>query len=141
MWGVIWFIFHVLQLLLIRFTWHYSCCIGKSILQHLQKPDRKSDVSWYISDYRMCMFVDFLIGYLGLSNCVHYWMQSSYEQCNPISFSICIFMMFALWSLMNHIPNKYRGAIRKTSHLRTIYLTPNVWDCSLIQGMVENIEN
>ena len=34
--------------------------------------------------------------------------------------------MFALWSSTNHIPIKYRGAIKKTNHLRPIYLRPSV---------------
>ena len=33
--------------------------------------------------------------------------------------------MFALWSSLNHIPIKYRDLIKETSHLRSIYLTPN----------------
>ena len=32
--------------------------------------------------------------------------------------------MFALWSSPNCIPIKYRGPIKKTSHLRPIYLEP-----------------
>lgn len=31
-------------------------------------------------------------------------------------------MIFALWSSHDHIPIKYRGPIKKTSNLRTIYL-------------------
>ena len=34
--GVIWFIFHALQLLPIRFTQQNSCCISKSIMKHMQ---------------------------------------------------------------------------------------------------------
>ena len=33
--GVIWFVFHVLQLLPIRFTQQNSCCISKSMIKHL----------------------------------------------------------------------------------------------------------
>jgi hypothetical protein len=31
-------------------------------------------------------------------------------------------MMYALWSSLNHIPIKYTGPIKKTSHLRPIYV-------------------
>ena len=36
---VIWFIFHVLQLLLIRFTQRNLCCIREFMMKHQQKPD------------------------------------------------------------------------------------------------------
>ena len=36
---VIWFIFHVFQLLLIRFTQQNSFCVRKSKMKHLQKSD------------------------------------------------------------------------------------------------------
>ena len=31
-------------------------------------------------------------------------------------------MMFAFWSLPKHAPINYRGPIKKTGHLRPIYL-------------------
>ena len=37
--GVVWLIFHVLQLLLIRFTQQNSCCISMYTMKHMQKPD------------------------------------------------------------------------------------------------------
>ena len=43
-------------------------------------------------------------------------------RCSPMSFKHVFFMMFALRSPPNHIPLKYRGLIKKTSHLRPIYL-------------------
>ena len=36
--GVIWFLFHVLQLLPIRCTQQNSCCISKSTMKNMQKP-------------------------------------------------------------------------------------------------------
>jgi hypothetical protein len=44
--GVIWFIFHVLQLLPIRFTQQNLCCINISMMKHLQEPNWKSDFPW-----------------------------------------------------------------------------------------------
>ena len=37
--GVMWFVFHVLQLLPIKFTQQNLCCISKSIMKHMQKLD------------------------------------------------------------------------------------------------------
>ena len=62
--GVNWFVFHVLQLLLIRFTQQNSCCIRKSSMKHLQKPDPKSDLPCF-----SC--VDFLSRNIGPPDCVH----------------------------------------------------------------------
>ena len=39
--GVIWFMFHVLQLLPIRFTQQNSWCINKPTMKHMQKLDKK----------------------------------------------------------------------------------------------------
>ena len=40
--------------------------------EHLQEPDWKSELPRFSYGYRKCMFVDFLIGYKGSPNCVHY---------------------------------------------------------------------
>ena len=37
--GVIWFAFHILQLLPIRITQQNACCISKSTMKHLQITD------------------------------------------------------------------------------------------------------
>ena len=34
--GVIWFVFHILHVLLMRFTEQNLCCISKSTMEHLQ---------------------------------------------------------------------------------------------------------
>jgi hypothetical protein len=57
---------HVLQFLLNKSTQQNSCCIGKSTM----KP--KSDLASFSYGYRKSLFVDFLIGYIGPPNCVHY---------------------------------------------------------------------
>jgi hypothetical protein len=49
--GVIWFVFHVLQLLLIRFIQQNSCCISKSTMKHLQNTDWKLDLPLFSYDY------------------------------------------------------------------------------------------
>ena len=123
--GVIWFIFMFVQLLPIRFTQPYSCCVSKSTMKHLQKLDWKSDFLLFGYGYRERMFVDYAIGYIGPPNCVHYWVKSSHYHLKMYSnfFWARVFMMFALWSSSNHAPIKYRGLIKKMSHLRPIYLT------------------
>ena len=67
-------VYHVVRLLSIGFTQQSLCRFSKSTMKHLQKPDWKSDLVliWY--GYHKCMFVDFLIGYMGSSKWVHYWM-------------------------------------------------------------------
>ena len=42
--GVIWFTFHVLQLLSIRFIEQNACCISKSTMKHMQKAYWNSDL-------------------------------------------------------------------------------------------------
>ena len=61
--GVIWFLFHVLQLLPIRFTQQNSCCINKSTIKHLQNSNWHLDLPRSSYAYQNCMFVGFLIGY------------------------------------------------------------------------------
>ena len=69
--GVIWFVFHVLQLLPIRLTQQNSCCISKSLMKHLQRLDRKLDLPLFsYGTYWKCMYVDFLTGeIIGPPNC------------------------------------------------------------------------
>ena len=64
---VIWFIFHVLKLLPIRFTQPNSWCINKSMMKYMQKPD----LPLFRYGYRKRKFVDLLTGYIGSPNCVH----------------------------------------------------------------------
>ena len=70
--------FHVLQLLLNRFTQQKLCCISKSLMKHQQMSDGKSNLLWFSYDYRNCIFVDFLIDYMyiGPPNYVHYRVWS-----------------------------------------------------------------
>ena len=49
MWRVIWFLFHVLQLLLIRCTQRHLCWVSKSMMKHQQKSDSKLDLPWFNS--------------------------------------------------------------------------------------------
>ena len=55
--GVIWFVFHVPQLLLIIFTQQNSCCTSNSLMKHLQKLDWKLDLPWFSYDYQKCMLI------------------------------------------------------------------------------------
>jgi hypothetical protein len=68
--GVMWFLFHVLQLLLIRFTQQNSHWISRSTTNICK--DRPSFDSRY--GYWKCMFVDFFTGCIGPPNCVYYFV-------------------------------------------------------------------
>ena len=73
--GVMWFFFppHVLQIPLIRSTQQNSRCISKSTMKHLQKSDWNYDFFLFSYGYRKYMFVDFLIGYIGLPITLPSW--------------------------------------------------------------------
>ena len=40
----------------------------------MMKHDWKLHLPWFSDGYWKCMFVDFLIEYIGPSNCVHHWV-------------------------------------------------------------------
>ena len=104
--GVSWFVVHVLQLLLIRFTQQNSCCTSKTMMKHLQKLDWRFDLPWFSCGYRKCMFVDFLIEYIGLSNHVHYWVVSNVWRRIPISCK-----QVSLWCLLFD-PHRTKSRVR-----------------------------
>ena len=85
MWGVIWFDFHVLQFLPIRFPQQHWCCISKSMIKHLHKPDWKSGLLWFRYGYWKCMLVDFSTMYIGPFDCVRYECRViiSIWRCSP----------------------------------------------------------
>ena len=60
---VIWFDFHVLQLLHIRFTQWNMCCISKCMMKHQQKLDWKLNLLLFTHGHWKCKFVDFLAEY------------------------------------------------------------------------------
>ena len=102
------------------------------MMKHLQKPywkpNRKSDLIWFSYGYQNRVFVDFLIGYrkaLPIVLIVECRVVISIWRCSPISSKgVSLFMLFALWSSpLNHIPIKYREPIKRTSHLKPIYLS------------------
>ena len=72
--GVIWFVFHVPQLLSITFTQQNSCCI-------YQKSDWESSFSSFSYGYWKCMVVDFPIVFtIECRVVINIW------RCSPISF-------------------------------------------------------
>jgi hypothetical protein len=76
--GVIWFLFHVFQLLMIKFVPNETfCCIGKSTTKHHQEPDWTLDLPWFTYGFRKCMCVDSFTELIG-PNCVHNWVWSHY---------------------------------------------------------------
>ena len=72
--GVTWFFLHVLCLLPIRCRQQSLCCIDNSMMKHMQKPDRKSNLPLFSYGYRKCMFVDFFI-----------WIHNSSQLCSMLS--------------------------------------------------------
>jgi len=63
--GVIWSFSHS-STLVIRFTpRRNSCCISKSTMRRLQKPDWTSDLLLFSYGYRKCMLVEFVTVYIG----------------------------------------------------------------------------
>ena len=94
--GAIWFLFHVLQLLLIRLAQQNSCCISKSMMKHMQTPDCKMVFPWLSYDYQKCMFVDVN------------WIYRSSLLCSLFECRVVV----NIQSSPNHIPMKYRGLIK-----------------------------
>ena len=88
---VLWFIFHVLQLLLITCTQPKLCCLSRSTMKHLQIPNWKSDLrNFVIVIGGACMF----IGYIRHPNYIHYECRVDIhiQRDSPISFkhvSLC----------------------------------------------------
>ena len=68
--GVLWFLFHVLQLL--PPINQYLCCISEYTIKCSQRLDLRSEFPWFSYDYWKCNIVDLLIRYMGPPNCVHY---------------------------------------------------------------------
>ena len=62
------FHFHVLQLLVIRFTLLNLCCTRKSTMKGMQNSDWKSYLPLFSYGYQNRMFVDFLNEYIGPPN-------------------------------------------------------------------------
>jgi hypothetical protein len=69
---VIWFVFHVLQLLPIRFTQQNSCYISKPTTNNMQKPNRESNLPDLLMVIKRACFVDFLVEYKAPPNYVHH---------------------------------------------------------------------
>ena len=46
-------------------------------VKYEQKSDWKSDLSLFSYGSWKCMYEDFLIEYIGPSNCAHYWMWNN----------------------------------------------------------------
>ena len=54
---VIQFVYHVLQLLLIRIRERNLCCISKSTMKHQSNLNRKLDLPLFSVDYQDCAFI------------------------------------------------------------------------------------
>ena len=107
-------VFHVLQLLPIRFPQQNLCYINKSMMNHWQKVD--SNFPRFSYGYQSaCMFVDCLIEYIGPPNYVHYWVWIATKtwRWSPIYVRHVSLWYFVLQSPPNHTPKKYRCPSKK----------------------------
>ena len=77
--------FHVLQLLPIRFTQQVSCCISKSTMKRLQKPNWKSDIPLFSYD-RKHIVIGFLINWVHSSSQFLFIVECRVVIRIPISF-------------------------------------------------------
>ena len=102
-------------------------CIRKSAMGHQQE----SDIPWFSYGYQKCVLVDYsFTEYIGPPKCGHYLVWNSYWNLKPLSnlFQTCVFMVFVLWSSLNHTPIKYRCPIKKSYQITPGYVeaTPMV---------------
>ena len=83
---------------------------------------------WFSYGYRKCMFVDFLAKYISPPNWVHYWSVEVVHwtyifklayilKMSSNLFYTCVFMMFVLWSSLNHTPIKDGCPIKKSNQI------------------------
>ena len=78
--GVIWFAFHVLRLLSIRFPRQNLRCTSNSTMKHLQnRIESRNSLDMVIFGDWKRMFVDFLNNNIGSPNCVHCCVHCSYR--------------------------------------------------------------
>ena len=75
---VIWFVFLILKLLHIRFTQQNLSDFNKSMIKYMQNPIWKQNLPLVGYAYWKRMFVNFVTGYIGPSNCAQYWMWNRY---------------------------------------------------------------
>jgi hypothetical protein len=96
-------------------------------MKHLQKPDWNWDPlplpEFSYHGYWNCMFAEFLTRYTcpPIVFTIKCRVVTNIWRYNPIS-SKHVSLMFALWSSPHHIPIRSRGLIKKSTHLRPIYL-------------------
>ena len=103
-----------------------SCCISKSTMKYFHQKTglRLCLPGWLSYGYRKCMVVGFVIGYTCPPNCVRFkcgvviniWGRS------PISFSLCLYEVCSLIPAEAHYQSNLGGLIKKTCHLRLVYL-------------------
>ena len=80
--GVIRFVFHVGQLLLVRSTQWNLCCTSKYMIKHLPKSHWKLDLSWFRYGYRKCMFC-WILHWIHKS--LWLWSRSLYGECGVVN--------------------------------------------------------
>jgi hypothetical protein len=118
--GVIRFVFHVVQPLLIRFT-QQILCYSKSSLNHEHKSDQKSELPWFFYGYRKWLFVDSFSVYISPPNCVHCLSVDLADEIwrrSPISFKrVRLWCLFCDPYPTTHQPNigvRWRKGTKRT---------------------------
>ena len=107
--GVIWFLFHVLQLLMIKLLPNETCValanLQRSITKNLIEHWTSHDV---LNSYWKCMFVDSFTELIGPQLCSLLSVESLIEsgRHSPISFKHVSLWCYFLWSSPNHTPIK-----------------------------------
>ena len=115
--GVIWFVlmfanFYQLNLYnkicvaLANLWWS----IGKTWIEN-----RTSLVLYWLLRVHICWLLDLI----HRSSWIAFGVINDIWRRNPISVHTCVFMVFALWSLANHVPIKSRGPIKKKNQVTT----------------------
>ena len=103
-------------------TWHFEhefnmstppCSVPtKFAMKHQHKPNWKLNVPSFNSGYRRWTFIEFLIErhVLQLRSMSNVEWLFVYESVVQSLWDTCIFMVFALWSSLNHTPIKSRAS-------------------------------
>ena len=111
--SVIWFIFHVFQILWIIFTQWSICSISKSMIKHHQNLDWKSGLRWHSYGHWKCMFVESFIN----------WMHRSLQLCSLLSVEYLINPKDIVQSLLNMCLYGVCFLIPTKSHTNQIWVS------------------
>ena len=123
--GVIPIVLLVLQLLPIRFPQWNLCCISKYMVKQARiglKIEPCLLYLWSLQVHLCCYRCGLDTHILPIVFNIKGGVVSMMWRCNPISFWACVFVIFFLWSSLNHTLINYKGPIKKSiqSSLHTL---------------------